>query len=110
MVPSREKKSGTAAYALERVHKLAEAGKVMYAGRKVQRDIANLNYEFEDVCRCLRSLNACHFKESLRYVDSGVCFDVYRITCRGKGDTDDPLYVKLKISQDHIVILGSFHR
>lgn len=89
---------------------MAAAGKVAYGGRKVQRDIANLSFELEDVCRCLCSLNVGQFKESIRYPQSGICFDVYRAICRGRDDVDDALYLKLKLSGNHLVVLGSFHR
>lgn len=109
MVPGQEK-SSTPAYSLERVHELARSGEVAYGGQKVQRDIENLHFELDDVCRCLLSLNACHFKESVSYSDSGICFDVYRVTCRGRDDVDDQLFIKLRVSRDCIVLLGSFHR
>lgn len=83
---------------------------MVYGGAKVQRDIANLNYGLGDVCRCLLSLNACHFKESIRYPDSDFYLDVYRVTCRGQDGVDDPLYIKLKLTEESAVILGSFHR
>ena len=110
MVPRQEERRKTPKYPLEEIHRLAKAEKVNYGGRKVQSDITNLNYDLRDVCRCLLSLNACHFKESIEYVDSGICFDVYRVTCRGQEEVDDPLYLKLKVSRDSIVVLGSFHR
>jgi motility quorum-sensing regulator/GCU-specific mRNA interferase toxin len=111
MVPRQEEKSSIPAYSLDRIHELVRSKKLVYGGRKVQRDIVSLRYELDDVCRCLLSLNACHFKESVHYADSGVCFDVYRVTCRGRDDEDDPLYIKLKLNRDCIVlVIGSFHR
>jgi len=111
MVPSQDEKSGVPAYSLDRIHALVRLKKLVYGGRKVQRDIVNLYYDLDDVCRCLLSLNACHFKESVRYADSGVCFDIYQVTCRGPDDKDDPLYIKLKLSRDCVVVvIGSFHR
>lgn len=106
----------TPAYALPRIRKLAEAGAVDYAGRRVQQDVENLSYAPEDVHGCLSALNECHFHHAVQYQADGPWADVYIIPCRAPegtavGGVVDRLYVKLKLDRDRLrVVLLSFHR
>lgn len=105
-----DERKPTAEYSLRRIHELAAAGKVAYAGRIVERDIENLGYDPDYVARCLQTLNQCHFQESIRYGSTTPWMDVYRTKYPGpKGDLDD-LYIKLKLDRDCVLIsLNSFH-
>ncbi|WP_043739202.1 type II toxin-antitoxin system MqsR family toxin [Thioalkalivibrio nitratireducens] len=98
-------------YALSRVIELANAGRIQYQSKTVQRDVENLGYRPEDVHRCLASLNECHFHRSEQYEASGPWFDVYHVRYAGPADAVDELYVKLKLGPNClVVVLASFHR
>lgn len=110
MVPDRQQERDVPSYSLTQVHELAAQGSVRYGGRTVQKDATNLSYQLEDICRCLLLLRACHFDKSIGYGEEETTWmDVYRITCSSPSDDDDALYIKLKLVQDRVVILGSFH-
>lgn len=98
-------------YALDHVKSLAEKGKIQYASRRVQLDVANLEYGFDDVCDCIAALQAKHFVHSERYGDDTRWYDVYQIHWRRPTGPPDSLYVKFRLGRNCIVIdLCSFHR
>ena len=98
-------------YSLDRIRELARDGKVSYGSSTVQRDVENLGYAPEDVHRCLEVLNSLHFSHAERYAKAGPWLDVYCVSCQGPRGHLDPLYIKLKLNRDCIVVvLGSFHR
>lgn len=97
-------------WSLTRIHELAAEQSIVYGSSRVQRDTDNLSYSVEAVCACLSSLKAEHFNHSVRYSDSGPWLDVYLVKYCGPTDQVDPLYIKLKLDRDCIVIvLCSFH-
>ena len=104
-----------AEYNLSDVRQLAKNKKIEYRGRKVQRDIANLNYEFKDVLDCLCSLTECDFKKSHYYDDPIPPDDEYICHYQRKGlndeeECEDELYVKFCLTEDCLMLdLGSFH-
>jgi hypothetical protein len=102
-----------AAYSLEEVRTAGSAARIEYRGRKVQRDIANLGYDLNDVIDCLMQLSESDFRKTHVYDDGTPSDDDY--TCRytrrvdGESVTDD-LYIKFCLVNDFLVIdLGSFH-
>lgn len=97
-------------WSLTRIHDLAAQQAISYASSRVQRDTSNLGYSVESVCKCLSSLSADHFQHSVRYSDSEPWLDVYLVKYRGPTDQDDPVYIKLKLNRDCIlIVLCSFH-
>lgn len=98
-------------YSLERIRALAAQGCVQYAGTRVEGDVMNLGYAPEDVHQCLQVLDGCHFHEAVRYPTTRHWLDVYRIRYPRPDGGVDPLYIKLKLNRDCVVIvLQSFHR
>lgn len=103
---------------LATVRELASAGKVSYAGRGVQRDVANLGYDLNDVIACLQTLPAAGFIGSVDYpLGSGakLCCDAYETQyCSSNREEADTIYVKFAVTQHSSsascnVIVCSFH-
>ena len=102
-----------AVYRLEDVKKAASAAKIEYRGRIVQRDIANLGYDLNDVIACMMQLSESNFRKTHIYNNGIPSDDDY--TCQytrqvdGETLTDD-LYIKFCLVDDCLSIdLGSFH-
>lgn len=96
---------------MDRIKELARGGRVRYASRTVQRDVENLEYAPEDVHQCLEALDSRLFSHAERYSEKEPWLDVYHISFRGPTGHLDPLYIKLKLNRDCVVvILHSFHR
>jgi hypothetical protein len=101
---------------LERIRELASQEQVAYGGIKVEKDIRDLRYSLQDVCRCLQTLEEDEFSHAERYGHGPkeVWLDVYFTTMifvdeRGR-EFEDELYIKLKLNADCIaVVLMSFH-
>lgn len=97
-------------YDLETVRQLASQGHIQYAGRRVQLDIQNLNYELNDVLNCLCTLLGNDFCHTENY--DGERQDVYktRYQLAGSNQHEDELYIKLLIQNNQVCIqLCSFH-
>ena len=73
-------------YLLDEVKKLAQRDSISYMSRSVQRDVENLSYGPQDVCKCLQLLTGCHFDHAEQYAEGGEWFDVYRISYQGMTD------------------------
>lgn len=97
-------------YNLAFVHEAARLNKVEYNGRKVQVDIQNLEYELEDVVKCLLQLTESDFHQTHYYGKSQI-FDAYQ--CLYKKSTNankDNLYIKLRLNDEMLILeIGSFH-
>jgi hypothetical protein len=101
---------------LETIRKLVSQEQVIYGSIKVERDISDLAYSLQDVCRCLQTLEEHEFSHAERYGygPKEVWLDVYFTTMiftdeRGR-EFEDELYIKLKLNADCIaVVLMSFH-
>ena len=110
MVSGDEERYDVPAYNLARVVELANNGFVKYLGRETTRDVLNLGYSPEDVAACIAMLEPNDFRGSVRYVSTGIRFDIYRISVRFERHIDE-LFIKLMLSRDCCtVVLGSFHR
>lgn len=95
-------------YDLRQIHALAALQKV-WVNQTVQRDVSNLGYELDDVCRCLRELKASDFRHSGRY-DGPLWYDVYAIRFNAPTGQVDDLYIKLSLAKPCVVVsLFSFH-
>ena len=101
-----------AEYDLEKVKTAAQQLNIEYRGRKVSRDVANLNYDLSDVANCLCQLTPKEFRKTHTYKNQ-LPDDEY--ICLFKKDTSsedplDELYIKFCIVDDCLVIdLASFH-
>ncbi len=60
---NHEERRQKPAYALQKIQKLARAGDVEYGSRRVLRDVENLGYSLDAVCRCLASLTEQHYRK-----------------------------------------------
>lgn len=110
MVTVYTEKRAKAEWSLDRVRELAMQQSVIYGSSRVQNTTDNLGYRLADVCECLCRLTPDHFHHSVRYSDSGSWLDVYLIKHRGPTQHEDPLYIKLKLTHDCILlVLCSFH-
>jgi hypothetical protein len=97
-------------YSLNRIHELAKAGQVEYVGT-CERDVGNLSYDLDEVCRCLQCLTKANFDHSERYDEKKSWRDVYLTQYRGPAECIDDLYIKLRLDHDCTVIyLHSFHQ
>ncbi len=98
-------------YDLQKIQEIALAGNVDYGSRRVMRDIENLGYSLDDVCRCLASLKKAHYRSSVRYQNTQIWLDEYNIRFSNTPEYTDDLYIKLKITANTIqLVLASFHR
>ena len=102
-----------AEYRLEDVKAAAREAKIEYRGLKVQRDIANLGYELNDVIDCLMQLSESNFRKTHIYNDGTPPDDDYicQYTRQVDGESvTDELYIKFCLVDDCLMIdLGSFH-
>jgi len=99
-------------YDLDEVKKAAKKEKIEYRGRNVQRDIANLEYQFEDVIACLEQLEDSDFRKTHHYQNNLTPPDDDYITTypRPDGQGFDQLYIKLCLVDGELMIdLASFH-
>jgi len=97
-------------WSLRRIHELASKQAIIYGSSRVQNTTSNLGYGIEAVCKCLSRLTANNFQHAVRYADSEHWLDVYCVKYRGPTDQDDPLYIKLRLNRDCIlIVLCSFH-
>lgn len=111
MVTRNTERRARPEYSLDRIRTLAAAGRVRYVSRRVTRDVENLGYAPDDVHHCLQTLGTHHFRHAERYAETGPWLDVYHLEYRGPSGTSDPLYVKIRLDHDCVVILlHSFHR
>ena len=97
-------------YNLNSIHEVARLKKINYNGRKVQLDILNLDYELEDVARCLLQLTEDDFHRTHQF-DNNRVFDAYRCQYKKSPDAStDDLYIKLRLTDDLLLLeIGSFH-
>ena len=52
-------------YDLDKIITAARAQQIIYGGRKVMRDIANLGYSLKEVGSCISQLEVRHFNKTL---------------------------------------------
>jgi hypothetical protein len=98
-------------WSLERICELAAEGRVRYAGTRVTYDIDNLGLAPDDVCDCLKTLDASCFQHSERYVDGGAWHDVYLRAWAPQRRKPDDLYIKLRLDHGCVTVeLCSFHQ
>lgn len=100
-----------AEYDLKLVKTAAQQQNIRYKGRKVQVDVANLDYDLNDVANCLCQLQPNEFHKTHHY-ENQLPVDAY--ICKYKKSTDcddvDELYIKFCLVGDCLVInLASFH-
>jgi len=97
------------AYPLDDIRAAAEAGNIVYGGRKVQRDINNLRYTKDEVIRCIVGLRGTHYQKTLTFTKDTV-FDVYIRDFEYQEHTDR-IYMKLRLLPKGQVYVGvgSFH-
>jgi hypothetical protein len=99
-----------AEYDLAKVKAAAQQLNIEYRGRKVNRDVANLGYDLNDVANCLCQLTPNEFRKTHTYRNQ-LPDDEY--ICSYKKDSETPLdklYIKFCIVDDCLVIdLASFH-
>lgn len=99
-----------AEWSLSRIHELAAQHLIAYASSRVQNTTDALSYGVESVCECLSRLTPKHFQHAVRYSEADPWLDVYLIKHRGPVDHEDPLYIKLKLNRDCVlIVLCSFH-
>jgi hypothetical protein len=97
-------------YSLDAIRRLAEFEQVEYRGKKVPYDVARLEFDLDDVCHCLQTLQAHNFAHSIRYENFPRWHDVYKLSYRKSHGRSIDLYIKLRLSRDCVVIeLCSFH-
>jgi hypothetical protein len=96
-------------YNLDEMRQAASKQRINYAGRKVNKDIANLGYTLQDVVNCIVSLTVKDFKESVTYPEKS--YDVY-IKDVVQTEQTDRVYMKLRLEENgeiKILEIGSFH-
>ena len=100
-----------ACYDLQAVISAAKDQKIIYGGRKVSRDIANLEYTLNEVARCIQQLTPENFDKVWSDTAKSIKFDVYKIKFSPKEDVVDSIYIKLCLldNGELFVKLGSFH-
>ncbi len=100
-----------ACYNLQAVISAAKAHHIIYGGRKVSQDIANLGYTMNEVASCIQQLMPEHFDKVWTDTDRSIEFDVYKINFSPKEDVTDSIYIKLRLldNGELYVGLGSFH-
>lgn len=96
-------------YNLDEMRQAAIKQQINYAGRKVNRDIANLGYTLQEVVSCIVSLATNDFKESVDYSEKS--YDVY-IKDVVRAEQTDTIYMKLRLQENgeiKLLEVGSFH-
>jgi hypothetical protein len=95
---------------LREVQFAAKTSDMEYASTKVQNDIGNLGYTFEDVANCICQLTPENFHTSHDYTN--VKCDAYKIQYKlADSDREDDLYIKLRLIGKKTLLLDlmSFH-
>ncbi len=88
----------------------AKTSNMEYASTKVQLDIGNLGYTFEDVADCICQLTSQNFHASHEY-ENAKC-DAYKTQYTLLGnDSEDNIYIKLRLIGNKTLMLDlkSFH-
>lgn len=101
-----------AEYKLVDVKAAAQNLEIEYRGRKVYKDIANLDYELHDVADCLCKLTPDEFRKTHYYPDRAPDDEYICKYRKGNGEDAivDELYVKFSLMEGTLVVdLGSFH-
>jgi len=98
-------------YDLEQLVAAARARQIIYGGRKVHQDIANLGYSLNEVAICIQQLRADNFQKTWCNDDNTAIFDVYKIEFSPQDGQNDSIYMKLRLLDNGQVFvgLGSFH-
>ncbi len=98
-------------YDLEKIIMAAKQQNIVYGGRKVNRDIANLGYTLDEVSNCIMQLRPEHHQKIWVSDHNNHVFDVYIIDFSAKEGQTDSIYMKLRLLENgQIQIgLGSFH-
>jgi hypothetical protein len=99
-------------YSLEKIIAAAKAGQIIYGGRNVNRDIANLGYTLNEVADCIMQLQPEHHQKIWVNDNNTIVFDVYIIEFSPRRDGQiDSIYMKLRLMDNGQINvgLGSFH-
>ena len=98
-------------YDLNDIKAAAENKRIEYSGRKVQRDIGNLDYVLEDVLDCLMKLDEKDFNKSGSYEDGNPGYDSYVTKYYKDGRANaDIIFIKFRLIDRNVIIdLMSFH-
>lgn len=111
MVNQGDERRNRPEYSLDRIRQLAKSGKVVFGSRRVELDCDNLGYSPEEIYECVASLEPDDFRQSVKYPNRRFWMDEYRLRWRSNSGHIDPLYFKLHLNRDVIiVILDSIHR
>jgi len=96
-------------YSLETIRQMAQDEGRIFLSRIAQRDSSNLGYSIKDIAACIRELKASNFLNTQNY--NRIVMDAYKISYEGPSGHCDELYIKLKLTSDHKVVIsvGSFH-
>ncbi|MEQ1739115.1 MAG: type II toxin-antitoxin system MqsR family toxin [Methyloglobulus sp.] len=98
-------------YSLEKIIAAANAQQIIYGGRKVNSDIANLGYTLDEVARCISQLKPEHYRKTHKFEDNSTVYDDYVIEFSPQEEKPDSIYIKLRLLENGEVQigLGSFH-
>jgi hypothetical protein len=98
-------------YDLEKIIVAAKQRNIVYGGRKVNQDIANLGYTLDEVSDCIAQLRPEHHQKIWVSDDNSSVFDVYIIRFSPKEGQIDSIYMKLRLLKNGQIQvgLGSFH-
>jgi len=111
MVTQGDERRDSPKYSLNRIRQLAQSGQVVFGSRRVELDCHNLGYSPEEIHECIASLQPDDLRQSVRYSNRRFWMDEYRLRWRSNSGHLDPLYFKLHLNRDVIiVIVDSIHR
>ncbi len=104
-------------YLLSNIQNAVQNGTVVYESRRVAQQIQNLNYDLQEVCKCLLNLTETDFRKTQHYMDNGkpkICDEYLFQNEFSKREGDDilidDLYIKLRLTGNDLVVgLVSFH-
>lgn len=90
----------------------ADSKRVFFVGRKVQRDISNLEYTFDDVCNCIAQVpNGIYLKAQDIDLINGTTVrgDSYQVNYQAaERDFFDQIYLKFFMKKENL-FLCSLH-
>ena len=98
-------------YDLEKIIVAAKQKNIIYGGRKINQDIANLGYTLDEVSNCIAQLRPEHHQKIWTNDDNTCIFDVYIINFSPRESQTDSIYMKLRLLENGQIQvgLGSFH-
>ena len=98
-------------YDIDKIIVAAKQKNIIYGGRKINQDIANLGYTLDEVSNCIAQLRPEHHQKIWTSDDNAHIFDVYIINFSPRESQTDLIYMKLRLlANGQIQVgLGSFH-